>query len=53
MELDLSGVGYDAVRRALGRSLEIDAVAKIAAQIGLYTDVITYYGKGISAKVRM
>ena len=53
LELDLAGVGYDAVRRALGRSLKIDAVAKLGVKVGQYTDVFMYYGTGISANVRM
>lgn len=53
LELDLTGVGYDAVKRALGKSLEIDAVAKVDVKVGRYTDVVNYFGKGISANVRV
>ncbi|CAI7564563.1 unnamed protein product [Penicillium glandicola] len=52
VDLDMSGVGYDALRKALGQSLEMDAVAKVGVLIGNYMDVILYHGKGIAAKVR-
>lgn len=53
VNLDLSGVGYDAVRRALGRSLKMDAEAKVGVRIRQYKDIITYHGTGISANVRI
>ncbi|KAF7521373.1 hypothetical protein PCG10_008309, partial [Penicillium crustosum] len=53
VDLDMGGVGYDALRKALGQSLEMDAVAKVGVLIGNYTDVILYHGKGIAAKVRI
>jgi hypothetical protein len=30
----MGGVGYDALRKALGQSLEMDAVAKVGVMIG-------------------
>ncbi|KAK4867493.1 hypothetical protein LT330_001003 [Penicillium expansum] len=53
VDLDMGGVGYDALRKALGQSLEMDAVAKVGVLIGNYADVILYHGKGIAAKVRL
>ncbi|KAJ5570946.1 hypothetical protein N7535_004606 [Penicillium sp. DV-2018c] len=53
VDLDMGGVGYDALRRALGQSLDVDAVAKVGMQIGNYADVVVYRGKGIGAKVRI
>ncbi|KUM65364.1 hypothetical protein ACN42_g1706 [Penicillium freii] len=53
VDLDMGGVGYDALRKALGQSLEMDAVAKVGVLIGNYVDVILYHGKGIAAKVRI
>ncbi|KAJ5502218.1 hypothetical protein N7463_005092, partial [Penicillium fimorum] len=50
---DMGGVGYDALRKALGQSLEMDAAAKVGVLIGNYMDVILYHGKGIAAKVRI
>ncbi|KAI3126357.1 hypothetical protein DTO027I6_7032 [Penicillium roqueforti] len=52
VDLDMGGVGYDALRKALGQSLEMDAVAKVGVLIGNYMDIIFYHGKGISARVR-
>lgn len=53
VDLDMGGVGYDALRKALGQSLEMDAVAKVGVLIGNYMNVILYHGKGIAAKVRI
>lgn len=53
VDLDMGGVGYDALRKALGQSLEMDAVANVGVLIGNYTDVILYRSKGIAAKVRI
>ncbi|KAJ5150750.1 uncharacterized protein N7500_010939 [Penicillium coprophilum] len=53
VDLDMGGVGYDALRKALGQSLEMDAAAKVGVLIGNYMDVILYHGKGIAAKVRI
>jgi hypothetical protein len=49
----MDGVGYDALRKALGQSLEMDAIANVGVLIGNYMDVILYHGKGIAAKVRI
>ncbi|KAJ6012712.1 hypothetical protein N7522_003067 [Penicillium canescens] len=53
VDLNIGGVGYDALRKALGQSLEMDAVAKVGVQIRNYVDVVLYRGKGIAAKVRI
>ncbi|CAG7930879.1 unnamed protein product [Penicillium olsonii] len=52
VDLNMGGVGYDALRKALGQSLEMDAIANVGIQIQNYVDVILYHGKGIAAKVR-
>lgn len=52
VSLNIGGVGYEALRKALGQSLAVDAIAKVGIQIGNYVDVILYHGKGIAAKVR-
>jgi hypothetical protein len=51
--LALEGVGYEALRKALGHELEMDAVAKIGVRVGNYRDEVIYRGKGIAAKVRV
>lgn len=53
VELDLGGVGYDTLRRALGQSLQMDAMAQIGVRIENYVDVVGYNGTGIGAKVRL
>ncbi|KAL5342567.1 hypothetical protein BJX70DRAFT_294020 [Aspergillus crustosus] len=53
VDLNLGGIGYDAVKRAVGGALNLDTVAKVGVQIGNYTDVIVYRGKGITAKVKL
>lgn len=53
VDLILGGVGYDALRKALGQSLEMDAVAKIGIKVLQYTDIVLYRGKGIAANVRL
>jgi hypothetical protein len=51
--LDFGGVGYDAVRRALGGTLLMDAKAKVGVTLGEYSTTVFYQGKGIAAKVRI
>ncbi|WEW55461.1 hypothetical protein PRK78_000892 [Emydomyces testavorans] len=53
VELDLGGAGYEALKRALGGTLEIDAVADIGVKLGKYVDTISYWGQSIGAKVRL
>ncbi|KAJ5342010.1 hypothetical protein N7541_011134 [Penicillium brevicompactum] len=52
VDLNIGGVGYEALRKALGQSLEMDTIARVGIQIKNYVDEIMYYGKGIAAKVR-
>lgn len=53
VELVLGGVGYDALRKALGQELVFDAVAKVGVRVKNYTDIVHYHGNGIVAKVRI
>lgn len=53
VNLVLGGVGYDTLRKALGKELELDAVAKVGVQVRNYKDIVHYKGKGIVAKVRL
>ena len=53
VDLDLGGVGYDALRKALGQSMKLDAVARVGVKVAKYRDVVYYRGKGIAAKVRI
>lgn len=53
VELDLGGAGYEALKRALGGTLEIDAIAEIGIKLSEYVDTISYWGTGIGARVRL
>ncbi|KAE8353904.1 hypothetical protein BDV28DRAFT_132167 [Aspergillus coremiiformis] len=52
VKLNLHGIGYDALKKALGGSLKLDAVAKVDVLIERYRTTITYYGHGIVSKVK-
>lgn len=53
VELDLGGAGYEALRKALGGTLKLDAVAEVGVKLGEYENIISYKGKAIGAKVRI
>jgi hypothetical protein len=53
VDLDLGGTGSDALKKALGGTLKLDAVAEIGLRLGEYVDLLFYQGKGIGAKVRI
>lgn len=53
VDMDIGSVGYEALRRALGGTLKLDATAIIGVRLGEYETVITYEGKGIGAHVRI
>lgn len=53
VDLVLGGVGYDALRKALGKELELDAIAKVGVRVKNYADIVQYRGNGIAAKVRV
>ncbi|KAJ5614311.1 hypothetical protein N7528_007965 [Penicillium herquei] len=52
IDLVLGGGAYDALRRALGRSMAMDTVAKVGIKIGDYENVVVYRGKGIEASIK-
>jgi hypothetical protein len=51
--VEVGSVGYDAIRRALGGELVVDAVADVVATIGNWRGRIRYNGQGLGAKVRL
>ncbi|KAA8649121.1 hypothetical protein EYZ11_000666 [Aspergillus tanneri] len=53
VDLDLNGIGRDALKKALGGSLALDAVAEIGVRVRSYSDTIFYHGKGITSHVRL
>ncbi|GIC91202.1 uncharacterized protein Aud_007644 [Aspergillus udagawae] len=53
VEMNPDGIGYDALKRALGGSLELDAMATVGVRVGHYTTTIDYHSKGIRANVKI
>ncbi|KKK20027.1 hypothetical protein ARAM_004062 [Aspergillus rambellii] len=53
VDLNLGGIGYDAVKRAVGGTLHLDTVAKVGVKIEDYSDTILYHGNGITARVKL
>jgi len=50
---DLGSVGYEALRKALGGTLQLRAKADVGLRIGEWEETIWYIGNGIGAKVRL
>ncbi|PWY86184.1 hypothetical protein BO70DRAFT_361005 [Aspergillus heteromorphus CBS 117.55] len=50
--LNMGGIGGDALRKAIGGTLDLSAVAKVGVQIEHYRETVTYHGKGITARVK-
>lgn len=53
VDWNLDSVGFDAVKRALGGTLKVDARADTGLRIGRYEQSVWYVGKGIGTKVRI
>lgn len=53
VDWSLGSVGYDAVRKALGGLLKLEASAIVSFTIEEYEETIWYEGKGIGAKIRI
>ncbi|KAF7913110.1 uncharacterized protein EAE98_011661 [Botrytis deweyae] len=53
VDWSFDGVGYDAVERALGGTLKLDAKGTIGLRLGQWTETIWYLGSGIGAHVRL
>ncbi|KAI0517234.1 hypothetical protein F5B22DRAFT_635875 [Xylaria bambusicola] len=49
----LDSVGYDAVRKAVGGKLQLDARATVDARLGNWKESFWYHGKGIGASVHL
>lgn len=52
VEWSVGSVGYEAVRRALGGTLELDAKANVTIRLGQYRETVWYIGRGIGASIR-
>ncbi|OLN92073.1 hypothetical protein CCHL11_01544 [Colletotrichum chlorophyti] len=46
-------VGYDAVKKAIGGSLKLDARANVTVRIGNWKETVWYEGQGIGASIRL
>ncbi|KAF2809599.1 uncharacterized protein BDZ99DRAFT_388718 [Mytilinidion resinicola] len=53
VDWSIGGVGYDAIRKALGGQLKLSAFAEVGVRVGLWNQRIWYQGKGIGANVRL
>ncbi|KAL4740329.1 hypothetical protein BDV11DRAFT_185607 [Aspergillus similis] len=53
VDLNLGGIGYDAVKKAVGGTLDLDTVAKVGVRIENYYTTVHYCGEGIKAKVKL
>lgn len=53
VEWSLGSVGYDAVKRALGGSLRLGAVADVGVGVGEWRERVWFVGGGIGARVRI
>ncbi|KAI9850076.1 MAG: hypothetical protein M1838_006088 [Thelocarpon superellum] len=53
VDWSLDSVGYEAVRKALGGQLKLDAEAVVGIKIGYFVERVWYVGKHIGAKVRL
>ncbi|OHE97658.1 hypothetical protein CORC01_07073 [Colletotrichum orchidophilum] len=53
VDWSMGSVGYDAVRRAIGGVLTLDASANVTVRIGNWKDTVWYEGQGIGASIRL
>ncbi|KAJ8126609.1 hypothetical protein O1611_g7031 [Lasiodiplodia mahajangana] len=53
VDWSFGSVGYDAVRRAIGGKLKLDAHANVNARLGNWKESLWYQGRGIGASVHL
>ncbi|KAF2968496.1 hypothetical protein GQX73_g5083 [Xylaria multiplex] len=53
VEWSIDSVGYDAVRRAVGGQLKLDAHAIVDARLGNWKESLWYKGEGIGASIHL
>ncbi|KAK6825095.1 hypothetical protein PG987_012589 [Apiospora arundinis] len=51
VEWSVGSVGYDAVKKALGGTLKLDARANVDVRLGNWRESVWYIGRGIGARV--
>ena len=52
VDWSVGSVGYEAVRKALGGKLKLDARANVSIRLGAFTERFWYEGQGIGANIR-
>jgi hypothetical protein len=52
VEWSVDSVGYDAVKKALGGQLKLDAKADVTVRLDKFRETVWYVGKGIGAHIR-
>ena len=53
VDWSIGGVGYEAVKDALGGTLKLDAEARVGLRIGQWEERVWFEGSGIGAHVRI
>ncbi|KAI8153703.1 hypothetical protein K4K49_006612 [Colletotrichum sp. SAR 10_70] len=53
VDWSMGSVGYDAVRKAIGGALKLDASANVSVRIGNWRETVWYEGQGIGASIRL
>lgn len=53
VEWGLGGVGYEAVKKALGGGLKLDAKADVEVRVGEWVAGLWYEGRGLGARIRL
>ncbi|KAI1863988.1 uncharacterized protein JN550_009267 [Neoarthrinium moseri] len=53
VEWSVGSVGYDAVRKAIGGKLKLDARAEVDIRLGNWKERLWYEGKGIGASIQL
>lgn len=52
VDWSLGGVGYEAVRKALGGTLKLDAKASVGVRLGKWEERVWYLGEGLGARIK-
>lgn len=52
VDWDISGVGYGAVKEAVGGRLKLDARAEVEIGVGRWRERVWFLGRGVGAAVR-
>ena len=53
VDWDIEGVGYQAVKEAVGGRLKLDAKADVGIKVGDFTETVWFIGKGVGASVTL